>query len=144
MYHQDTEIHDRLLYTGQCGERDYLFQTATVEVHVFAMQPQLRTFLAGIEQYSRRSRSLRYDCGYRSSLDAPTQLQDKEQVEHDIQYDRDGQKPERSYRISHRTQQRRIEIIDECENNAAKDYPQVAAHHAVDVLRYLQQAENRV
>ena len=33
-----------------------------------------------------------------------------------------------------------MEVVD----NAAKDYPQVTAHHAVNVLRHLQQTENRV
>ena len=108
------------------------------------MQPQFRTLPPGIEHYSRRSDSLCHDRGYRSPLDAPVQLQDEKQVENDIQCHRECQKPERSYRISHRTQHRRIEIIDKRKDNAAKDYPEVTAHHAVNVLRHLQQTENGV
>ena len=37
-----------------------------------------------------------------------------------------------------------VEVIDKGENYTAEDYPQVAAHHAVYVLRNLQQPENRI
>lgn len=37
LYHQNAQIHHRLLYTGQCGERSDLFQAVTVEMQVVAV-----------------------------------------------------------------------------------------------------------
>ena len=63
LYHQDTEIHDRLLHTGQCGERDYLLQTATVKAHILPAQLQFRPFLACVEHYPPQQPLLCYDGG---------------------------------------------------------------------------------
>lgn len=37
LYHENAQIHYRLLYTGQCGERSDLFQAVTVEMQVVAV-----------------------------------------------------------------------------------------------------------
>ena len=82
--------------------------------------------------------------GCSRTLNSPIQLKDEKQIERYIQNDRNRQKPKRSDGIPHRTQQGCIEVIDEGKDDTAEDYPQVAAHHAIYVLRNLQQPENRV
>mgnify|MGYP000043152610 CR=1 FL=1 len=92
LYHQNTEIHDRLLHAGQQRKMRDFRHESPIKTHVTAGNTQAR--------HTRQCVQPQPDTGYPlckhsrrcSSCHAPMKHQHTHKVQHDVQYRRDPQK----------------------------------------------------
>ena len=135
LHHQDTEVHDGLLDTGQQGKACDFFRDPCVPPHMPPADTQLRQSEQHIARNADSGNILRKDCGCRCAFYSPVKYEHKHQVEGDIQGGRYSQENERNRRISHRSEQRGEKVIEEGGGDTPKDHPQVVPHERGGLLR---------
>ena len=102
LYHQDPEVHHRLLNAGQDGKRGDLPDTAPADGPWAS--PELGTAKPGVHGDPDSGDVLGDHRGLRRSCHAPLQSQDKPQVQGDIQHGGDCQEYQRHHGITQRPQ----------------------------------------
>ena len=68
----------------------------------------------------------------------------EQQVQPDVQQSGDAEEPQGHHGVSHRPQQTGEEIIKKCGGQSAENNQQIVPHGAVQLVRYLQKAENGI
>ena len=140
LHHEDAQIHDRLLDTGQRRKAGDLLHAR--EPHAHALRAQVWPLFARVEENAHAGDVLRDHRRLRPPGHAALEPHHEPEVEADVHHRRDGQKDERRSRIAHRAQKRRVVVVQKDGRQAREDDQQVFAHQAAHRSRHAHKVEN--
>ena len=140
LHHEDAQIHDRLLDTGQRRKTGDLLHAR--KPHPRPLRTQVGPFFARVEENAHAGDVLRDHRRLRRPGHAALEPHHEPEVEADVHHRRDGQKDERRSGIAHRAQKRRVVVVQKDGRQAREDDQQVFAHQGAHRSRHAHEVEN--
>ena len=138
------QLNGGLLHGAGPAVADGLFQQRGVKNEPAPAQLQHRNFPADIDQAEHAAERFAQHGGKGTTLGAPIQHLNKEQVAADVQYRTDHQEVQRAFAVAQRTHGGGEEIIEEGEQQPTEHDAQVVHSDGKDLFRHLQQTEQRI
>ena len=144
LYHEDAEVHHRLLETGEKGEAGDLMENGAVPAHMSPARHQIPEAEPCVGGKAGSCGVLGQDGGKRRACHAPGKDNDKYEVQHDVHDSRDGQEEERDAGIADGAEQARKIVVEKCGGDPCKDDEKVVPHQRSDGVRYAQEPDDPV